>query len=71
MLLKYYHHLHLVEDYDVESIKHRSFEDNNLDIFEMTLNTSEPVTKLVNKELLNFRRFQMDPKKIKCPLQWW
>ncbi len=60
-----------MEDYDVESIKHRSFEDNNLDIFEMTLNTSEPVTKLVNKELLNFRRFQMDPKKIKCPLQWW
>ncbi len=24
-----------------------------------------------NRELLIFKRFQMDPKKIKCPLQWW
>jgi hypothetical protein len=33
MLLKCYHYLHLVEIYDVESIEHRSYEDNNLDIF--------------------------------------
>jgi hypothetical protein len=33
MLLKCYHHLHLVENFDVESIEHRSYEDNNLDIF--------------------------------------
>jgi hypothetical protein len=33
MLLKCYHHLHLVENYDVESIEHRSYENNSLDIF--------------------------------------
>jgi hypothetical protein len=33
MLLKCYHHLHLVENYDIESIEHRCYEDNNLDIF--------------------------------------
>jgi hypothetical protein len=57
-----------VEDYDVESIEHTSYENNNLDIFEMTITISEPVIELVNKELLSFRRFQMDPKKIKCPI---
>jgi hypothetical protein len=35
MLLKCYHHLHLVVDYDVEYIEHKSYEDSNLDIFEM------------------------------------
>jgi hypothetical protein len=37
-------------------------------IFEMIANTSEPMTKLVNREFLIFRRFQVDPKEIKCPL---
>jgi hypothetical protein len=68
MFLKCYHHLHDVENYDVEFLKYRFYEDNNLDIFEMTLSTSKLVTKLVNKEFLIFRRFKMDPKKIKCPL---
>jgi hypothetical protein len=67
MFLKCYHHLHLVENYDVESIEHKSYEDNNLNIFEMIVSKSEPVTKLVNKEFLICTRFQMDPKKIKCP----
>jgi hypothetical protein len=68
MFLKCYHHLHHVKNYDVESIEHRSYEDNILDIFETIVSTSEPVTKLVNREFLIFRRFQMDPKKIKCHL---
>jgi hypothetical protein len=71
MILKCYHHLHPVENYDVESIEHKSYEENNLDFFEMTTNTIEPVIELVNKELLIFKRFQVDPKEIKCPLQWW
>jgi hypothetical protein len=37
----------------------------------MIASTNELVTKLVNRELLIFKRFQMDPKEIKCPLQWW
>jgi len=71
MFLKCYHHLHPVENYDIESTKHRSYEDNNLDIFEMIASISEPMVELVNKELLIFRRFQVDPKEIKSPLQWW
>jgi hypothetical protein len=54
MRLKCYHHLHPMEDCDVESTEHRSYEDNNLDIFEMTANTSEPMIELVIKELLIF-----------------
>jgi hypothetical protein len=68
MFLKCYHHLHLVKNYDVEFIKHNSHEDNNLDIFQMIVSTSEPTTKLVNRGFLIFKRFQMDPKKIKCHL---
>jgi len=39
--------------------------------FEMIANTSELVAKLVNIEILIFRTFQVDPKEIKWPLQWW
>jgi len=60
MLLKCYHHLHHVVDCDVEFTKHKSYENNNLDIFEMITSSSEPITKLVNRELLIFRRFQVD-----------
>jgi len=49
MFLKCYHHLHLMQNYDIESTKHRSYEDNDLDIFKMIASTSELVTKLVNK----------------------
>jgi hypothetical protein len=35
----------------------------------MTSNTSERVIELVNKELLIFKKFQVDPKEIKCCLQ--
>jgi hypothetical protein len=45
--------------------------DNSLDIFEMTIHTNEPTTKLINKELLIFKHYQVDVKTIKCPLQWW
>ncbi len=71
MFLKCYDHLHPLENYDMESTKHRSYEDNILDIFEMIASTSELMVELVNKELLIFRRFQVDPKEIKLPLQWW
>jgi hypothetical protein len=70
MLLKCYHHLHHVSNCDVESTLHKSYENNNVDIFEMTISISEQVTKLVNREFLTFMRFQVDPKKIKCRLQW-
>jgi hypothetical protein len=68
MLLKCYHHLHHVVDRDVKFTKHKSNENNNLDIFEMITNSSEPITKLVNRKLIIFKRFQMNNKEIKCPL---
>jgi hypothetical protein len=64
MFLKCYHHLHHMKNYDVECIKHKSYEDNIFDIFEMIVSTSEPMTKLVNREFLIFRRFQMDSNAI-------
>jgi hypothetical protein len=55
-----------------ESTDYNIFDqDCNLDIFEQIVNISEPVEKLVKKELLIFRRYQLDVKDIKCPLQWW
>jgi hypothetical protein len=46
-------------------------EESSLDIFEMFVGISEPTKEVVNKELLMFKRFQMDVKNIKCPLKWW
>ncbi len=40
MLLKCYHHLHPMKNYDVESTKHKSYEDSSLDIFQMTASTT-------------------------------
>jgi hypothetical protein len=45
-------------------------EESSLDIFEMSIGTNEPIEEVANKELLMFRRFQVDVKEIKCPLEW-
>jgi hypothetical protein len=44
-------------------------EESSLDIFEMSTKISEPTKELVNKELLMFKRFQVDVKDIKCLLE--
>jgi hypothetical protein len=67
ILLKGYHHLHLM----INVLNHKADEDYSLDIFEMIANTSELVKELVNIELLSFRRFHVDPLEMKCLLQWW
>ncbi len=46
-------------------------EDYNLDISQQIASTSEPTKELVTKELLICRHYLMDPKDIKCLLQWW
>jgi hypothetical protein len=71
MFLKCYHHLHHVVDCEIESIDHKFYENCNLNMFEMIVNTSELIKELVNRDLLIFKRFWMDPKEIKCPFQWW
>jgi hypothetical protein len=37
----------------------------------MYVGTNEPTKEVVNKELLMFKRLQMDVKNIKCSLKWW
>ncbi len=67
MFLKYHHPMTKF----VGCVDQISDEDSSLDIFEQTASTSEPSKELVIKELLIFRCYQMDPKDIKYPLQWW
>jgi len=55
-------------EFERDVVDQRVEEDRNLDIFEMTTNTSEPTTELVNRELLIFKHYQVDVKDIKCPL---
>ncbi len=60
MLLKCYRHLHPMANCEIGFVNQRIDENQGLEIFEMTTNTSEPIKDLVNKELLIFGRFQMD-----------
>jgi hypothetical protein len=46
-------------------------ENCNLNIFDMNASTSEPTKELIDRELLIFRRYQVNVKEINCPLQWW
>jgi hypothetical protein len=46
-------------------------EESSLDILDMYVGTNEGTKEVVNKELLMFRRFQMDVEEIKCSLKWW
>jgi hypothetical protein len=70
MLLKCYYHLHPLVESERGVVDERVEEDMSLDIFEMITNTSEPTTKLVNKELIIFKHYKVDVKNIKCPLHW-
>jgi hypothetical protein len=71
VLMKCYYHLHPLVEFERGVVDERVEKDRNLDIFEMAISTSEPITKLVNRELLIFRHYQVDIKDIKCPFQWW
>jgi hypothetical protein len=71
MLLKCHYYLHPLVEVENVFVNISVDEDCSLDIFEQTTNTSEPTKELVNKELLIFKRYQVDVKEIKCPLQWW
>ncbi len=71
MFLKCYYHLHPLIESKRGVVDQRIKEDKSLDIFEMIVSTNEPTMKLVNKELLTFKRYQVDVKNIKRPLQWW
>ncbi len=70
MLLKCYHHLHpMIES--IECVSQIVEENCSMDIFQQIASTSKQTKEHVTKELLIFKRYQMDPKDIKCLLQWW
>jgi hypothetical protein len=70
MLVKCHKHLHPWKRSNVHiTFDQDSFDqDCNLDIFEQTKNISELAKKVIKKELLIFRQYQLDVKDIKCLL---
>ncbi len=65
-------HEHLLVKSKTNSNDHNIFDRNcNLDVFEQIISTNEPVEELVKRELLIFKKYQLDVQDIKCPLQWW
>ncbi len=65
-----YHIFHPMEKFGLV-VDMQIDEENSLDIFEMSVRLIEPTKEVVNKELLMFRKFEVDIKNIKCPLKWW
>ncbi len=70
MLLRCYHILQPMVEFGLVADM-QTDEENNLDIFQMFVGTSEPTKEVVNKELMMFKRFQVDFKDNKYPLKWW
>ncbi len=68
MLFKCHYHLHPFAKSKRGVIDQRDAKDNNLDMFKMTTNTRVLTTKLINRQLLIFKRYQVNVKDIKCPL---
>jgi len=71
MLVKLCNHLHPIVDGGFGSTNQDANQDYGLDIFQMMNNNKEIVKEIVIRELLDFRRFHVDLKEIKNPLQWW
>jgi hypothetical protein len=72
ILVKCHEHLHPLVRLNRNYANQNIFEqDYNLDIFEQIASKIELIEKLVKRELLVFRRYQLDVKDIKCHLQWW
>jgi hypothetical protein len=61
--------LHPLIDNGSAYVKEKVIEDCNMDNFEMIAKTNEPIKELINRELLISKRYQVDEKEIKCPLQ--
>jgi hypothetical protein len=57
MFLKCHYYLHPLVEFEKGVVDEKVEEDNNLDIFEMTMSVSEQVTKVINKEFLIFKHY--------------
>jgi len=69
MLLKTHQFLHSLTIFEFVA-KRTSDENFNLNMFEMTLKTSEPSKELVRWRVDLFKRY-LDRKDVKCILDWW
>jgi hypothetical protein len=68
MFLKCHYYLHRFAKSKRVVIDQRVEEDNSLELFKMATNTNELTTKLINRQVFIFRRYQVNVKNIKCPL---
>ncbi len=66
MIFKCYYHLHPLVEYGKVVVNQKVEKDRSLDIFEMTINISEPITKLVNRELLILKELLKGTKLWRC-----
>ncbi len=71
MLVKCHEYLHPLVRLDMNCVDQYIWNRIVVWIFQQIASTNEPIEELVNRELLVFRRYQLDVKDIKCPLQWW
>jgi hypothetical protein len=69
--MKSYYHLHPLIKSDNDFVDMKVDDDINLYIFQITTGNTKSTKKLVKRELLVFRCYQVDLKEIKCPLSWW
>ncbi len=72
MLMKCYEHLHT--NFCLScwfTICSHGYKCEVLDIIEMASSNSEPIKECVTWKLLQFKRFPIDVKDIKCLLVWW
>jgi hypothetical protein len=69
MLMKCYHHFHLVVESKVCCANQTINENCSLDIFQQIGNSSELTKENVINELVIFKGYQLNPKYIKCFLQ--
>jgi hypothetical protein len=70
MFLKCYHYLHPMEKSKVGCVDQTTNGDFDPNIFEQTSCTSDLTIELVRKEMLIFKCYQVDSKKIKWLLPW-
>jgi len=57
MFMKCYYHLHPSIEFDNEFVDQRVDDDNNLDIFQMTLENTKPTKELVKRKLSIFQQY--------------
>jgi hypothetical protein len=67
MLMKCYYYLHPSIKFDNDFVNKKMYDDSPFDIFQMIAKSTRPTKKLVKRELLVFRHYEVDVKEISVP----